>query len=235
MSDHPRLQAKSVEKSLAAQKRRSREASWAFRACMDVSGNGRMEAEMGDISDAELIAASRTDPTAFGILFDRHVDRIYAHVVRRIGPSLAEELTAETFARAFEHRGRFVPIQESAGPWLYGIATNLIHRARRAERRQLVAYRRAGAVAAWTSDDFGAADDRVDAGRAAERFISALERLSRGDRDALLLFVWEDLTYEEIAAALHIPAGTVASRINRARRQLRAAPGQAGDYSMGAI
>ena len=215
---------------------------------MDVSGNGRMEAEMGDISDAELIAASRTDPTAFGILFDRHVDRIYAHVVRRIGPSLAEELTAETFARAFEHRGRFVPIQESAGPWLYGIATNLIHRARRAERRQLVAYRRAGAVAAWTSDDFGAADDRVDAGRAAERFVSALERLARGDRDALLLDLLppihravlvlrdlEGLSYEEVAQALGLRLGTAKSRINRARRQLRGASGQAGEYSMGAI
>ena len=190
---------------------------------------------MGDISDAELISASKTDATSFGVLFDRHVDRIYAYVVRRIGPSLAEELTAETFARAFEYRTRFVPIQESAGPWLYGIATNLIHRARRAERRQLAAYRRAGAVAAGSADDFGDADDRVDAGRAAERFVSALEGLARGDRDALLLFVWEDLTYEEIAGALRIPAGTVASRINRARRQLRAAPGQAGEYLMGAI
>jgi len=202
---------------------------------MDVTGNEPSKAGMGEISDAELIAASRTDGTSFGVLFDRHVDRIFAYVVRRIGPSLAEDLTAETFARAFEHRTRFVPTQESAGPWLYGIATNLIHKARRAERRQLAAYRRTGAIAAGSPDDFGDAEDRVDAERAAERFVSALEGLARGDRDALLLFVWEDLTYEEIAAALHIPAGTVASRINRARRQLRAAPGRSGEYSIGAI
>jgi RNA polymerase sigma factor (sigma-70 family) len=45
--------------------------------------------------------------------------------------------------------------------------------------------------------------------------------VKRRDRDALLLHVWGDLTYDEIAAALEIPIGTVRSRINRARRQLR--------------
>ena len=57
-----------------------------------------VEAVMSDISDAELIAASETDGASFGLLFDRHVDRIYSYVVRRVGRSLAEELTAETFA-----------------------------------------------------------------------------------------------------------------------------------------
>jgi hypothetical protein len=62
---------------------------------------------------------------------------------------------------------------------------------RRRSLGQFAAYRSAGAIAAGSSDDFGEADDRVDAGRAAERFVSALEGLARGDRDALLLFVWE--------------------------------------------
>ena len=42
-----------------------------------------------------------------------------------------------------------------------------------------------------------------------------------GDRDALLLLAWADLTYAEIAIALDIPIGTVRSRIHRARRRLR--------------
>lgn len=190
---------------------------------------------MDETTDAEIIAASAVDKASFGLLFDRHVDRIYAYVVRRVGPSLAEELTAETFARAFAHRARFVPLQESAGPWLYGIATNLIHNARRAERRRLAAYERAWARSPASSDDFDRADSRVDADRVAPRLIAALIRMQPGDRDALLLFAWQELTYYEIGVALGIPAGTVASRINRARRRLRASLGETGDDRMGAM
>ena len=62
---------------------------------------------------------------------------------------------------------------------------------------------------------------RVDARAAAPALAAALAALSRADREALLLFAWADLSYEEIAAAVGIPVGTVRSRINRARRQVR--------------
>ena len=190
---------------------------------------------MTSTSDADLIEASGVDPSSFGMLFDRHLDRIYAYVVRRVGPTLAEELTAETFANAFEQRDRFIPVHDDAGPWLYGIATNLIHKAWRAERRQLSAYRKASAISTALGDDFADTDERVDAERAAAHLVTALASLSPGDRDALLLFVWEQLTYDDIAVALSIPVGTVASRISRARRQLQAASGSVGDHSMGAV
>ncbi len=51
---------------------------------------------------------------------------------------------------------------------------------------------------------------------------AGLTSLARRDRDALLLHVWGELSYEEIAAALSIPVGTVRSRIHRARRKLTA-------------
>jgi RNA polymerase sigma-70 factor (ECF subfamily) len=51
----------------------------------------------------------------------------------------------------------------------------------------------------------------------------ALSALKPADREALLLFAWADLDYEQIAEALRIPVGTVRSRLSRARRQLRAA------------
>lgn len=44
-----------------------------------------------------------------------------------------------------------------------------------------------------------------------------------GDRDVLLLFAWEQLSYQDIALALGIPVGTVRSRLNRARRKLSSA------------
>ena len=47
------------------------------------------------------------------------------------------------------------------------------------------------------------------------------EELNRRDRDIVLLFAWADLSYAEIAEALDVPIGTVRSRLNRARAQLR--------------
>ncbi|MGW4802176.1 sigma factor-like helix-turn-helix DNA-binding protein, partial [Nonomuraea sp. NPDC004297] len=49
--------------------------------------------------------------------------------------------------------------------------------------------------------------------------------LNRGDRDVVLLVALGGLTHQEVAAALEIPYGTVASRLNRARKQLRKALG----------
>ena len=65
-------------------------------------------------------------------------------------------------------------------------------------------------------------DDGIDAAHAVKAMARAIRRLSTGDRDCLLLYAWADLSYEQIATALEIPIGTVRSRMNRARRALRA-------------
>ena len=73
-----------------------------------------------------------------------------------------------------------------------------------------------------TTDD--SSDRVVDALAAASLLpdvVTAINRLAAGDRDALLLHVWEHLPYEGVAAALGITVGTVRSRINRARTKLR--------------
>jgi len=63
----------------------------------------------------------------------------------------------------------------------------------------------------------------VDAQMQLRAMAKLLERLPARERDALLLFAWEDLTYAEIAGALGVPTGTVRSRLNRVRQRLRAA------------
>jgi RNA polymerase sigma factor (sigma-70 family) len=71
--------------------------------------------------------------------------------------------------------------------------------------------------------------DRVDAAVSAQALsrplAGALARLSRGDRDVLLLVAWGDCSYEEVAETLGIRLGTVRSRLHRARKQIRAALG----------
>ncbi len=58
------------------------------------------------MSDAEAIARSCSEPSAFGAVFDRHFQAVYAYAQLRVGLALAEEVAAETFARAFELRAR---------------------------------------------------------------------------------------------------------------------------------
>ncbi len=170
--------------------------------------------------DAELIAASLTEPARFALIFDRHYDAIHRYLARRGGWELAEDLAAIVFLKAFESRGRFRPGETSAAPWLYGIAGNVLRRHSRTELRRLRAYARLPREEAGDVD-IRAVGDRVDAERAAPQVYEALASLPEAERDALLLVAWGDLTYQQAAVALNVPIGTVRSRLHRARARLR--------------
>jgi RNA polymerase sigma-70 factor (ECF subfamily) len=180
-------------------------------------------------SDAQIIAASRVEPLVFGVVFDRHYDAVHRYLARRVGSDLADDLAAETFTTAFEVRRRYDTAHPDARPWLFGIATNLVRHRRRGEARRLRAYARLDRPAD-PDGGFGGVEARLDAGRAGPAIADALNRLSAGDRDVLLLFAWADLHYEEIAVALRIPVGTVRSRLHRARRRVRELLGDSGQY-----
>ena len=180
--------------------------------------------EPGD--DATAIARSVADPEQFAVVFRRHAPDIHRYVVRRLGPGAADDVVAETFLTAFRLRSRYRPDRPDARPWLYGIATNLIGRHRRAEVRQYRALARTG-LDPVTESFADRADDRVSAGRESRRLAAALAGLPAGHRNALLLVAWGDLSYVEAAAALGVPVGTVRSRLSRARGRLRQALGEA--------
>lgn len=169
--------------------------------------------------DASVIARSLTNPEAFAMIFDRHFDEIHRYLRRR-HPEEADELAAEVFTAAFDGRARYRRLGDSARPWLYGIASNLLARRRRSELRGLRALARAGAREPAAGEDalLGVAE-RLDAQRRSAELAAALSRLNAGDRDVLLLYALSDLSYEEVACALELPIGTVRSRLARARRQ----------------
>jgi RNA polymerase sigma-70 factor (ECF subfamily) len=171
-------------------------------------------------SDAGAIAASLDRPAAFAVVYDRHAGVLFRFLVRRVGRDTADELLGETFRIAFERRAGFDSTRADARPWLYGIATNLIARHRRAEMRRIRATARLGVTRPGDGvADRVAAD--VDARETWPAVADAIAELPDGERDALLLLVWEELSYDEIAGALQIPVGTVRSRLNRARRRIR--------------
>lgn len=158
-----------------------------------------------------MIQRSLHEPDAFAVIFDRHFQAVHRYLARRAGSGPADDLASSTFTLAFERRQRFRGEATSARPWLFGIATNLLRNQRRAERRALMAL---GSLTPPESSGLGEPSDLARLGR-------LLAGLNRQQRDVLLLYAWEDLTYEEIGQALGIPVGTVRSRLARARSRLR--------------
>jgi RNA polymerase sigma-70 factor (ECF subfamily) len=182
-----------------------------------------MEADGSRESDAEVIARSRLEPSAFAAIFDRHFVTIHRYLARRLGGASADDLAGEVFRVAFERRETFDARADRARPWLYGIATNLLRNHRRSEQRRLRAFERLVVEAGvdTLADDFVRSVARVDAEASRRQISLAIEELAPRDRDALILFAVEGLTYREVGLALGIPIGTVRSRINRAGTQLR--------------
>jgi RNA polymerase sigma-70 factor (ECF subfamily) len=170
-------------------------------------------------SDADAISAARSSPAAFLPVFDRHYRRIHRYASRRLGRSLADDIASETFTRALAGIGRYDLSQPDAGPWLFGIATHLIAAHRRAEVRAYRALASTGVDP--VVDDGDAVVLRLAAQAQGPALGAALAALKPRDRDVLLLFALAELSYDQIAAALDIPVGTVRSRLNRARAQVR--------------
>lgn len=171
-------------------------------------------------TDSAIIARSIDDPSAFGEVFVRHAPRIHRFVASRVGQAIADDIISETFLIAFERRTKYDQTFPNCAPWLFGIATNLVSRHRVQEARTYKIMERV-IGREETEEDHFLTMAQIDAQMEVVRLAGALGQLKPRDRDVLLLFAWEDLTYEQIAAALGIPVGTVRSRLNRARRIIR--------------
>jgi RNA polymerase sigma-70 factor (ECF subfamily) len=169
-------------------------------------------------SDAEVIGRSLDEPEAFGLIYDRHAATLLRFLGRRVGGGVAEGLVGDLFRIAFERRKAFDASRASALPWLYGIGSNLLLKHRRGEARRLRASAR---MAGREVADKRASAAALDARLLFPRVADAIEALPDGEREALLLFAWEDLSYQSVAEALALPVGTVRSRLNRARARLR--------------
>jgi len=176
-------------------------------------------------SDADVIKESLREPERFAVLFDRYFAQIHRYAAARLGHSPADDVAAETFLAAFDKRSRYDLDRPVARAWLYGIATHLIGRHWRSEVRLYRALSRTS----FDGPDSGHADqvaDRVSAQQLQPQLAAGLAALSSDDRDVLLLIACAQLSYDEVALALGIPSGTVGSRLNRARKQLRQTLGQ---------
>ncbi|MGH3407667.1 MAG: RNA polymerase sigma factor, partial [Streptosporangiaceae bacterium] len=145
------------------------------------------------LDDAAIIERSWREPERFALLFDRHAARIHRYVARRVGREVADDLVAETFLAAFAKRRGYFTAYRDAGPWLYGIATNLVGQHRREEVRQFRIRQAARPELAEPGHDERVAAD-VTARSVGHQLAAALAELADGDRDVLVLIAWEQLT-----------------------------------------
>jgi RNA polymerase sigma-70 factor (ECF subfamily) len=174
-----------------------------------------------DAADAELLAMAGSQPEAFGELFTRHSQSVYAYCARRTGDlDRAEDLTSVVFLEAFRRRRRKLKLSNtSALPWLLGVANNVVRNSDRSLRRYRSALGRIPdqAISASAEDE---AIERLVAQEALSRALDAVSVLTRAEQDVVHLVLWSELTYADAATALGIPIGTVRSRLAGARAKL---------------
>jgi RNA polymerase sigma factor (sigma-70 family) len=174
-------------------------------------------------SDLQLIEAGSAE--GFGVLFDRHAPllRRWLRAETRSGEAAAD-LVAETFAQAWAGRSALrIGRDESAWPWLFGIARNLVRQWR---RRDLVE-RRGRERLGMALGPYGAQPYDPDTAKPdpdlARAVSDALSLLPASQRDVLRLRVIEELDYSEVARRLAVTQGTARIRVHRALQSLRAA------------
>jgi RNA polymerase sigma factor (sigma-70 family) len=132
---------------------------------------------------------------------------------------LAEDLTSIVFLEAWRRRGDVALDRDSALPWLYGVATNVLRNRRRSQWRHRSALER---LPRECGEDFtDDADARLDDERRMRSVLRSMSSLPKREQDVLALCAWAELSYEEAATALGLPVGTVRSRLSRARARMR--------------
>ena len=148
--------------------------------------------------DERLATEARTSSTAFGLLYERHVGRVFA-CLRALGATeeLAADLTATTFERALQHIHRYRTNEAGVAPWLLQIARNAYYDSIR-RRRPTVAIERASRVATsdLTPEDAAiAAEER----RSIRGLVATLPRLQQ---EALALRFAAGLSIREVAVVI---------------------------------
>jgi RNA polymerase sigma-70 factor, ECF subfamily len=182
---------------------------------------------MGDV-DPDLGRAREGDREAFGRLVQRHQRRVYAAALHILGNhSDADDATQETFVRAYRGLATFDG-RADFFTWLYRITVNTALNALRGGKRGEALAHKSGTEAAHVGGRPEAlgqpgADPALKTQQNAEiqQVLAAIAELSPSLRVTLVLATIEELPHKQIAEILEIPEGTVAWRVNEARRLLR--------------
>lgn len=176
---------------------------------------------MDDLSDDDLILMyARGDTDAFDVLFDRHHASAYNFARLMLdGPEGAEEIMQEAFlavaraAKRYEPRSRF-------RPWLMRIVRNLCLNRLQTERdrRRILAEGAVDGIELISREP--AAPALIETAEEMAAVRKAVKALPERQREAIALYAFEQMSYQEIGQVLGVPINTVKSLIHRARANL---------------
>ena len=169
--------------------------------------------------DAALVARAKRDPEVFGLLYERHVKRIYNYVYYRTGNEHdAEDLTARVFHRAILHLDEYTERGVPFTAWLYRIAHNLVANWHRDQGRRKV----------LSLDDVVLHDLQTDApeimtenNEEQAALLQAIRRLPDERQQLLILKFVDRLSNADIGAVMHRSEGAVKSLYHRTLLSLR--------------
>ncbi|NJL93456.1 MAG: sigma-70 family RNA polymerase sigma factor [Anaerolineae bacterium] len=171
------------------------------------------------MDDATLVQWAKKDKTAFGVLYERYVARIYNYIYYRTGNHFeAEDLTAKVFMRAMKHIGSYDERGVPFSAWLYRIAHNLVanwHRDR--SRHKVIAledYLNKGEQPDMPEDETERQEEQ-------ERLIEAIRRLPEERQQLLILKYVQRLSNAEIGEIMERTEGAIKSLYYRTLAFLR--------------
>ena len=173
-------------------------------------------------AEAEVLLASVDDPRAFRLFYDQWCTQVLAYFQRRVhDPDLALELTAETFAIAFEKRARFRWMGKSPGAWLFGIAKRILFRhLRRNDTEQRAVQRLGIQIPRHDDESTRRVEEELDGEPLRQLVLAALDQCRPADRLILQRHIVDEVPYPELAAELGCTVNTARVRVHRALARL---------------
>jgi RNA polymerase sigma-70 factor (ECF subfamily) len=176
-----------------------------------------------DLDSSLVDRCLRGDEAAWEDLVKMHTRRVYGICYRFTGKdSEAQDLTQDVFLRVFRTIGSFRSGEGSFLVWLTRLTRNLLidHYRRTKQERATDSIEDQLPLLEERSAISGRTDGMLAGREAGEVLQAALGRLSPELRETVILRDLEELEYREIAEVLHVPEGTVKSRLNRGRAEL---------------
>ena len=173
-----------------------------------------------DLDEAAVVVLARTNPEAFGELYQRNVDRIYSYIYYRIGNAAdAEDLTARTFYQALGSMGRYTDQGVPFAAWLYRIAHNLVANHHRAQGRWKTTSLEDAEPASKPADN----PARVAETNERKRALWSAIRRQPEERQKLLILKYADrLSNEEIGSLMGRTESSIKSLYFRTLKALKA-------------